>query len=117
MQRDPSGMPAHHLDNQDPVVALGGGMEAVDRLGGDVQRGVEAEGHVGGAEIVVDRLRDPDHVQTIVVEALGYAERVLATNRDQPIEPMTRERLAGYLGAVLARVNVRARAPEDRSAA
>ena len=39
------------------VVRLGGGVQAVDRLGGDRHRRVEAEREVGAAEVVVDRLR------------------------------------------------------------
>ena len=44
-------------------MALGRRVQAVDRLAGDVQRGIEPERHVGGAEVVVDRLRHADHVQ------------------------------------------------------
>ena len=46
----------------DAVVRLGGGVQPVDRLHRDVDRGVEAEGEVGGAEVVVDRLRHADDV-------------------------------------------------------
>ena len=45
-QRQPSGTVAHRLHDDDPVVAGGGGVEAVDRLCGDLQCGVEAEGDV-----------------------------------------------------------------------
>ncbi len=60
VEGDPAGVAAHHLDDQHPVVAVGGRVEAVDRLHRDVDRGVEAEGVVGGAEVVVDRLRHAD---------------------------------------------------------
>jgi hypothetical protein len=59
VQRDPAGVPAHDLDDQRAVVRLGGGVQPVDRLHRDVDRGVEAEGEVGGVEVVVDRLRTP----------------------------------------------------------
>src|SRR4029078_3338533 len=49
-------------------------VEAVDRLGGDVDRGVEAEGEVGAGEIVVDRLRDADHVDPELRELGGDAQ-------------------------------------------
>ena len=65
VEGDPAGVAAHHLDDQDPVVAVGGGVQAVDRLHRDVDRGVEAEGVVGGAEVVVDRLRHPDDVDAV----------------------------------------------------
>ena len=117
VQRDPAGGAAHHLDDQDPVVALGGRVQPVDRLGGDVQRGVEPERHIGGAEIVVDRLRHADHVDAVAVEPVGDAERVLAADRDQPVESRSRSVCADPLHAVLALVRVRPRAAEDRPAA
>ena len=99
-------------------MALGGGVQAVDRLGGDVHRGVEAERHVGRAEVVVDRLRDADHVQAVVVEAL-------ARRRACPRRRSRSARRAG--GARASRgpargpssrsYDVGARAAEDRAAA
>jgi len=35
VQRDPASVAAHHLDDQRPVVRLGGGVQPVDRLGGN----------------------------------------------------------------------------------
>ena len=62
VQRDPARVPAHHLDDQRPVVALGRRVQPVDRLHGDVHGGVEAERVIRRAEVVVDRLRDADHL-------------------------------------------------------
>ena len=60
MHGDPPGVPPHHLDDQHPMVGVGGGVEPIDRLHRDVDRGVEAEGVVGRREVVVDRLWYPD---------------------------------------------------------
>ncbi len=57
---DPAGVAPHHLDDHDPLVRLGGGVQAIDRLGGDRHRGVEAEGRLGAGEVVVDGLGDAD---------------------------------------------------------
>ena len=82
-------MAAHHLHDQVAVVALRGGVQAVDRLGGDLHRCVEAERLVGAAEVVVDRLRDPDDREAeIRVELRGRAQRVLAADGDQAVELM-----------------------------
>ena len=87
VEGDPAGVAAHHLDDQHPVVAVGGRVQAVDRLHRDVDRGVEAEGVVGGAEVVVDRLRHADDLQAVLlVQARGGAQRVLAADRDQPVD-------------------------------
>ena len=90
VQGDPAGVPAHHLDDEHPVVGLGGGVQPVDRLGGDVDRGVEAEGEVGAGEVVVDGLRDADDVDAEVGELGGHAEGVLAADRDQRVDARRR---------------------------
>ena len=46
-ERDPAGVAAHRLDDDDPVVRLGGRVAAVDRVGRDRDGRVEAEGVVG----------------------------------------------------------------------
>src|SRR5690348_11995177 len=76
---NPAGVAAHHLDDHDPVVGLGGGVETVDRVGDDLHGGVEAEGEVGTADVIVDRLRDADQRQAAVgVQLAGDLHRVLA---------------------------------------
>ena len=62
MQRDPAGVPAHHLDDEHPVVRLGRRVQPVDRVDRDLHGGVEAERVVGGVEVVVDGLRYADDV-------------------------------------------------------
>ena len=117
MQRDPAGVPPHHLDHQNPVMAFRRRVQAVDRLGRYLQRGVEAEGDIGGAEVVVDRLGHADHVHAVPVELVGDAERVLATDRDQGVELECRERLAHTVHTAVALVRIRTRAAKDRPAA
>ena len=68
VQRDPARVAAHHLDDQRPVMALGRGVQPVDRLHGDVHRRIEAEGEVGRAEVVVDRLGHPDDGNALLAE-------------------------------------------------
>ena len=88
----------------------------VDRLGGDVDGGVEAEGVVGAVQVVVDRLRDADDGQAVLgVELRGDAERVLAADRDERVELL--EGLADAFDAALELVGVRPRGADDRAAA
>ena len=88
---------------------------AVDRLGRDVDRGVEAEGVVGAVEVVVDRLRDADDGQPVLGVELGRdAERVLAADRDERVELL--EGLLDAFDAALELVRVRARRADDRAA-
>ena len=85
VQRDPARVPAHHLDDQGPVVALRGGVQPVDRLHRDVDRGVEAEREIGGTKIVIDGLRHPDHLDALLEQLGGDTEGVLAADRDQRV--------------------------------
>jgi hypothetical protein len=67
--------------------------EPVDGLGGDGDRGVEAEGVVGAGEVVVDGLRDPDHPHAQLVEAGRHAERVLAADGHDRADVVADERV------------------------
>jgi len=91
-QRDPARVATHHLHDHHAVVALGGGVQPVDHVDRDLDRGVEAEGDVGGREIVVDGLGRPDHRDPEAAEPLGHSEGVLAADRHQRVDPPARER-------------------------
>jgi hypothetical protein len=117
VQRDPAGVPAHDLDDERAVVRLGGGVQPVDGVDGDLHRGVEAEGVVGGAEVVVDRLRDADDVQAGRGQLGRDAEGVLAADRDQRVDAGLLEVAADLLDAVLDLHDVGPAAAEDGAAA
>jgi hypothetical protein len=110
-------VPAHDLDDEDPVVRLGRRVQAVDRLGGDLDGGVEAEGEVGPAEVVVDRLGHPEDGDAVRVQPRGGAERVLAADGDEPVDVERAQRVPHPGDTVLALVGVRARGAQDRPAA
>ena len=117
VQRDPAGVPAHHLDDQRAVVRLGGRVQPVDRLHRDVDRGVEAERVVGGVEVVVDRLGYADDVHAVLVQLGGDAEGVLAADRDQGVDAELLEVRLDLLDAAVDLERVGARRAEDRAAA
>ena len=115
---DPARVPAHHLEHHHAVVRLGGRVQPVDRLGADVDGGVEAEGVVGAREVVVDRLRDADDGEVVLgVQPRRDAERVLAADRDERVEALALEALEHGVDAAVELVRVRARGAEDRAAA
>ena len=86
VERDPAGVAAHHLQDHDAVVALGGGVQAVDGVRGHGHRGVEAERVVRGSQVVVDGLRHGHHGDAHVAEALGDLERAVAADGDDPVD-------------------------------
>ena len=69
VQRDPTGVSTHHLYDHHAIVRFGRRVQAVDRLGGDGDRGVEAESRDRAVEVVVDGLRDSDDGQALLGEA------------------------------------------------
>src|SRR5438874_100625 len=115
--RDPARVPAHHLDDHHAVVRLGRRVQPVDRLRADEHGGVEAERVVGRGEVVVDRLRDADDREAVLcMELRRDAERVLAADRHERVEPLALEVPEHCLDGI-RRVRVRARGPEDRAPA
>ncbi len=116
VQGDPAGVAAHHLDDEDPVVGLGGGVQPVDRLGRDVHRRVEAEGEVGAGEVVVDGLGYADHIDAEVGQLGRDPEGVLAADRDQRVDAVLGEVRLDLLHAAVDLERVGPRGPQDRAA-
>ena len=95
---DPARVPAHDLDDHDPVVRLGGRVQSVDRLGADVDGRVEADRDVGPGEVVVDRLRHADdRVPVLDVRGGARSERALASDRDDAVDLQRRASSRGAL--------------------
>ena len=117
MDRDPALRPAHHLDDHHAVVGLGRGGDAVDRLGRDLHRGVEADRRVGSRDVVVDRLRDTDDGNALLDEARGRAQRAVAADDDERVELLARDGRGDGRAALAVDVRVPPRRAEDRPAA
>ena len=61
-QSQPAGTVAHHLDDNNSLVARGRGMQPVDGLRGNAQCRVETNGYVGLGDVVIDGLGQGDDV-------------------------------------------------------
>ncbi len=83
---DVPGVAAHDLDDHHPVVRLGGGVEPVDGVDGDLHGGVEAEGELGAREVVVDGLGHADDRHAELVQLVGHPQRVLAADGDEGVD-------------------------------
>ena len=59
VQRDPPGVVAHHFHHHDAPVRFRGRVQAIDRVGGEVDGGVEPETVRGADDVVVDGLGTP----------------------------------------------------------
>ncbi len=85
VQRDPSGVPAHDFDDHHAAVRFRRGVQAVDRVGGDVQSGVEAEGDFRGGEVVVDGLGHAHNRNSQAREIARNGERAVAADGDHGV--------------------------------
>ena len=86
VQRQPAGLVAHDLDAHYAAVAAGGGVDAVDDIGGNVHGGVEAEGHVGAVDIVIDGLGQADDVQALLREQVCGFVGAIAAQAQQAVQ-------------------------------
>ncbi len=94
-------MTSHHLEHHAAFVRVARGPQPVDRLGGDVDRGVEAERVVGGVDVVVDRLGDADDVDAVGVETFGRRCGALTADGDDTVDPEVLENLLDGVGATV----------------
>jgi len=92
-------------------------VQAVDRLGGDLHRGVEAERHLGAAQVVVDRLGHADAGHVELGEAVGDPQGVVTADRHDRLDLHLVEHLGRALAATGLFEGVRARGPENGAAA
>jgi hypothetical protein len=106
------------IDDQDAHVGLGGGVQPVDGLGGDADRGVEAEGVVRGGQVVVNGLRDAHTGHVVLVgQPGGHAQGVLAADDDERLHPQPGEVLLDTADAAALLQRVGPRGAEDGAAA
>ena len=115
--RDVTRVAAHHLDHHHPVVRLGGGVQPVDGVGGDVHRGVEPEAQLGARRC---RCRSSWARRcTGSRRAAGLerrAQRAVAADDDEPVEPVSLDGAAHPLDAVVELVGLDPRGAEDGAA-
>ena len=81
------GVAADHLQHHHPVVAGGGDVQAIDRLGGDGHSRREADGELGMPQIVVDGLGDADQPHAADLGQPAHkGKAAVAADGDQPVE-------------------------------
>ena len=100
-QREPTGAMPHDLSHDDAVVAVSGAVQAVNRLGGNVQSGGVAESGVGHGHVVVNRLRQRNHMDPCAVEAQGVLRSAASAQADHAIDSPLLEIAPDNTGHVL----------------
>ena len=80
---NPAGIAAHHFEDHDAVVARRRRMQPVQRVGRTHHRQIEAKGHGGGVEIIVDGLRHPDDGNAVFAQLLRDGQRSVPAHADE----------------------------------
>ncbi len=102
MQGDPPGVASHDLHDHHALVALGGGVDLVDRFGGRLDCGVESKRELGSADVVVDRLGNAHDANPLLAEQpLCDAERAVAPDRDEGVDALSVERGDQLVGPIV----------------
>ena len=120
--RHPAGVPAHHFNDHDAVMGRSGGVQSIEGLHHDANRGIEADAELGRREVVVDRLRHPNDRIAGIAHRGRNRQRVVAADRHQTIHltgPKQPDRLidaAGILEGIGAG-GAQDRSPQGKDAA
>jgi hypothetical protein len=101
MERDPTGVAAHELNEHDAMMAFGGGVEAIDGFGGDDESGVKTESDFSGVEIVVNRFGDADDVDAAAGEIAGNVLCAVPTNDDHGFDAEAASVIHAQVGIVV----------------
>ena len=86
VQRQPASLVAHDLNAHDPAVAACRGVDAVDHIGGDVHSCMEAKGHIGAVDVVVNGLGQANDVQPLLGEQVGGLVGAVAAQTKQAVQ-------------------------------
>ena len=100
VQRDPPGVAAHHFHDHDAPVRFGRRMQAIDRIGREVDGRVESEAVRRPDDIVVDGLRDADDRDALLAEFVRDRERAVAADDHQRAQLHLVEHLDDAIGIV-----------------
>ncbi len=100
MERNPSRISPHNLDDHNPVVGLGSGVEAVDGLGHHVYSRIKSKGDISGAEVVIDGFGNPHNWNAKSQKSYRDVEGSIPSDGDKGRKPELLEIPHSVSGAV-----------------
>ena len=86
VQREPAGFVAHQLNDHHAAVAVRRGMDAVDHIGGDLHRRMEAESEIRTRDVVINGLWQADDIEPFLRQKRCRLVRAVAAQRDQAVQ-------------------------------
>ncbi len=91
IESDKAGIAPHHFHHHHPIMGLGGGMQAVNGLGGDADRRIEPEGNDGPPHVVVDGFWNTYHRHPLGGKAVSNIQTPIPTDGNKCIKAKTTE--------------------------
>lgn len=86
IQRNPTDLVAHDLDDKHAAVTRGSGVDVVDALGGDVDGARKAKRQLGAPGVVIDGLGQGDNVEALFAQAVGGLGGAVTAQHKQAVE-------------------------------
>ena len=104
-----AGVAAHDLKHHEPVVGCRGRVQAINRVGGHVERGIEPDADIGSPDIVVDRLRNRHHGESCVVNHLASHHGAVSADRDESLHSVSIEAFDQRLRTIFSKSGMASR--------
>ncbi len=86
VQREESRVASHQFHHHGAVVGFGRGVQFVDRFRGGIERGVESEGDLRSADVVIDRFGNSHHRTALGFQFKRDAQRPVAADDQDRVE-------------------------------
>src|ERR1700722_1748465 len=86
LKRDPATVTAHHLNHHHAMARSGGCVNLVDCIRDGMKRGIESKRHLGGGEIIIDRLWYSDDLQSLLKKLITNFLRSITADADDGVD-------------------------------
>ena len=77
---------AHNLDDKHTAVRRSRRMDPVDRIRGDIHSALESECHVGSPQVIVDRLRQGDNIESLLAEQVRRLVGSVSSKNNETVQ-------------------------------
>ena len=101
-QSNPAGVPAHDLQNHDPLVTLSGGLQSIQRVTGHLHSSLVAEGVVRTHQIVIDCFGDANHRHSSFKKLVTQLQGSIPSHHKQAVQTEASEIFDRLLGIILS---------------
>ena len=77
---------AHQFHDENTVMGSGGGVNAVNRIGGNIHSALKTESHIRTPEVVVNGFWQGNNVQTLFTQKIGRFLAAVSTQNNETVQ-------------------------------